>query len=175
MWRFALVYGGAAGLITIIVMTAGIASSDGQGVLGSQAVGYLIMLVAMSLIFVGIKRYRDTECGGVIKFLPAFGLGLGMAAVAGVAYVIVWEIYLATTDYAFYDQYAAAQLETKRAAGATQAELDALRQSMDMFQNPVVRAPITFLELFPIGFVIALVSAALLRNPKVFPAQGPVI
>ncbi len=29
----------------------------------------------------------------------------------------------------------------------------------------------TFLEIFPVGLIIALLSAALLRNPKVMPAR----
>jgi hypothetical protein len=29
----------------------------------------------------------------------------------------------------------------------------------------------TFVEIFPVGLVIALVSAAILRNPKAFPAR----
>ncbi len=28
------------------------------------------MLVALTFIFVGVKRYRDVELGGVIKFVP---------------------------------------------------------------------------------------------------------
>ena len=42
-----------------------------------------------------MKRYRDVERGGVIKFLPAFALGLGIAVCAGIAYACVWEAYLA--------------------------------------------------------------------------------
>ena len=40
------------------------------------------MIVALSVIFLGVKRYRDQELGGVIRFGTAFMLGLGIAAVA---------------------------------------------------------------------------------------------
>ena len=29
----------------------------------------------------------------------------------------------------------------------------------------------TFIEIFPVGFMIALISATILRNPKVLPAR----
>jgi hypothetical protein len=42
----------------------------------------------------------------------------------------------------------------------------------DQLPNPLIRIPLTFAEIFPIGLLAALVSAALLRNPKVLPARG---
>lgn len=176
MLRIALVYGGLAGVIAIGVIAGGIALAGEDAGHGSPLMGYLIMLVALSLIFVGVKRYRDRELGGVIKFVPAFLLGLSIAAVAGVIYVIGWEIYLASTDYAFMEQYAAGLIEAKKASGAAAAEIEKLRADMDAmaknYANPLFRLPITFLEIFPVGLLIALVSAALLRNPKVLPARG---
>ena len=44
---------------------------------------YLVMLVALSMVFVGIKQYRDQALGGVIKFGPALLVGLGISAVRG--------------------------------------------------------------------------------------------
>ena len=48
----------------------------------------------MTFIFVGVKRYRDVELGGVIRFLPALSWG-SPSPVAALAYVLIWEIYLA--------------------------------------------------------------------------------
>ena len=42
----------------------------------------------------------------MIKFGAAFAWGC-IAAAAGVAYVAVWEVYLAMTDYKFMDDYIA--------------------------------------------------------------------
>jgi hypothetical protein len=132
------------------------------------------MIVALSMIFLAIRDYRNKHLGGVIKFFPAFGLGLLVAAIAGVAYVIGWEIYLAATHYVFMDNYVAHMIEAKRAAGVTGAELDAFTAQMEEmkrnYANPLFRLPMTFVEIFPVGLLIALISAAVLRNPKVLPA-----
>ena len=175
MLKIALIYGAIAGSIVIAVMTLGIIFSDEDTHTGSQAFGYTIMIVALTLIFVGVKRHRDRNLGGVIKFAPAFGLGLAIAAVAGVFYVFGWEIYLASTDYAFMENYARAALAAKAKAGATAVELEKLTAEMaamtENYKNPLFRLPITFVEIFPVGLIVALVSAALLRNPKLLPAR----
>ncbi|MEM1132923.1 MAG: DUF4199 domain-containing protein [Pseudomonadota bacterium] len=174
MTRIILLFGALSGAITIGTMTLGMVFGGESG--GSEFVGYLIMLVALSLIFVGVKRYRDVEQGGVIRFWKALQVGLGIAVVAGVVYVVGWELFLWQTDYAFFEEYSAAQLAAREAAGATAAELEALKQEMAdaavMYANPVYRMPITFTEIFPVGALVSLVSAALLRNAKLLPANA---
>lgn len=177
MFKIAAIYGAIAGTIIIAVMSAGIymnSGSHGEGS-GSQVFGYLVMIVTLSLIFVGIKRYRDRDLGGVIKFAPAFGLGVAIAAIAGVFYVIGWEIYLAATDYAFARDYAEGIIAAKQAAGVSGEALEKVTASMngfvEMYKNPVIRLPMTFIEIFPVGLIVALVSALLLRNPKLLPAR----
>lgn len=173
MFRIMIVYGAIAGVITIALMSLGMLLGDGTG---SQVQGYLTMLVVLSLIFVGIKRYRDKELGGVIKFLPAFGLGVGIAAVAGVFYVLSWEASLHLTDFAWMENYKQSAIAGYEAQGLTGDALaektEALEAMMVNYRNPLVRLPITFLEIFPVGLLVALISAALLRNPKVLPAKA---
>ena len=174
MLKIAAIYGAISGSIIIAVMSVGIFFGGEHG--GASAVfGYTVMLVALILIFVGVKRYRDQSLGGVIKFGPAFGLGLAIAAVAGVFYVIGWEISLAATDYTFAEDYAAGVIAAKEKAGVTGEALEKvaaeMRASVEQYKNPLFRMPMTFIEIFPVGLLVALVSAALLRNPKVFPAR----
>jgi len=171
--RYAFVYGGIAGAIVVSIIVATIAL-DLPNHATSEWVGYLVMLVALSLIFVGVKRYRDVECGGVIRFGRAFGLGLGIAAVAGLVYVLGWEIYVAASGFDLMRDYAGGIVEDMRAKGASQAAIDAkiaeMRGWAEMYKNPLLRMPITFVEIFPVGVLVALVSAGLLRNPKLLPA-----
>ena len=102
-------------------------------------------------------------------------MGLAIAVVAGIAYVCVWEAYLASTDYRFMDDYIAAMVRHRQAEGASAAAIAALLREMEsmraIYANPLFRIPLTFLEIFPVGLLVALVSAALLRNPKLLPAR----
>ena len=171
MFRTAFVYGALAGSATIITMILGM-EFGGEGA-GSQTVGFLIMFIALSLIFFGVKRYRDVEQGGVITFQKALGLGVMMAVFAGLAYIIIWEIYLNATDFAFIDKYIGSILDAKKAEGVSGEELAALIEKQEGFRasymNPFIRLPITFTEIFPIGFLVSLFSAAILRKPEVLP------
>lgn len=174
MGRYIFTFGAIAGLLVIGSITLGMALGGAGSAAGSELAGYLIMLVALSLIFIATKRYRDRELGGVIRFGKAFMLGLGIAAVAGVAYVLVWEIYLASTDYAFIEQYTAGFIAAEREAGISPEELAALTERMEQmkanYAKPWIRIPITFSEIFPVGAIVSLISAAILRNPRVLPA-----
>ena len=173
--RYALVYGPIAGAIAITVIVATLAL-DLPNHSHSLWFGYLVMLAALSLIFVAVKRYRDVEKGGVIHFLPALGLGLCIAVVAAITYAALFEAYLAATGYTFFDDYVASLGQGARASGAAPAEVARQVAEMEsyrpLFENPLVRPLMIFSELFPVGLLVALVSAALLRNPRFLPSRG---
>lgn len=176
MFRTMLVYGAISGVIIITTMTLGMMMAGSEGSAGSMWFGYLTMLVAFSLIFIGVKRYRDNVLGGVIKFWPAFGLGIGIGMVAGVFYVIGWEISLHMTDFVFLETYSEGMEKAYRAkelaADVLAEKLAGIEKMKVNYMNPFYRMPMTFLEPSPMSLIVALVSAALLRNPKVFPAQA---
>ena len=48
---------------------------------------------------------------------------------------------------------------------------DPMRAMAEAYRNPLFRLPMTFVEIFPVGLLIALVSAGLLRNPRFLPAR----
>jgi hypothetical protein len=156
--KYALVYGTISGTIIILTMIAGFELTAPDSFVHTLWYGYALMLVVLTFVFVGMKRYRDDECGGVVRFGRVFLVGLGMAAFAALAYVVIWEIYLAATGYRMLDEMIAG------APPAQRADMEA------MLLNPVVRMPFELLELFPVGFVVAFISALLLRNPRFMPA-----
>lgn len=177
MLLIAAIYGGLAGLVVIGTSIVIFIANPDRHLAGSEWLGYLVMILAFTLIFVGVKRYRDRDLGGVIKFLPALGLGLLMATVASLIYVVTWEIYLAFTGDGFITAYAASAVESLRLTGATPEAIAAKQAEMDAaivaYANPLFRLPITFAEIFPVGVVVALISAILLRNPRLLPAHAP--
>ncbi|ADG11614.1 DUF4199 domain-containing protein [Caulobacter segnis] len=175
MSRTILTYGLMSGAVIILGIIISIVI-QGDAPHSSVWLGYLIMLVGLSSILLAIKQHRDKVLGGVIKFWPAFLIGLGVAVVASLAYVLIWEIYLAVTHYRFMDQYAAQVLAAKKAAGVSGAAYAKLAAEMEAmkrdYANPLYRLPMTFAEIFPVGLLVALVSAALLRNPRFLPAKA---
>ena len=171
MLRTILIYGGVAGAVAIIVMCTNV-SMGNMGLL----LGYLVLFASMSLIFVCVKRYRDEALGGVIRFGTAAKLGLGITLVAGIVYVIGWELFLWSTGFDFFEHYLAMEMETQRAGGASAAELAQMRADMaEMAQrydnDPLFRIELTLLEILPVGILVTLVSAWLLRRSSFLPAR----
>jgi hypothetical protein len=177
MLRTILTYGIIGGLVVAIPMFTLLAiRGEDDSWSSSQLFGYALMILALSMVFVGVKSYRDKVKGGVIKFLPAFLVGLGISGVAALIYVIGWEVTLYLTNYTFASEYTASALAAAQAKGVSPAELEAMRTQYAeferMYANPLFRLPMTFIEIFPVGLIISLIAAALLRNPRFFPARA---
>jgi hypothetical protein len=176
MLRIILIYGVIGGIIVAVPMALTMSNTT-AGVIPENAAlyGYLSMLLAFTMVFVGIKHYRDNVLGGVIRFVPALGVGLGISAVASLFWVVGWEATLAS-GFDFGSAYTDSVVAAAQARGAPAAEIDGLRaqaaEFLAMYANPLFRLPITFVEMFPIGVLISLLSAGLLRNSRFLPARG---
>ncbi len=174
MFRNILTYGTIAGLAVGIPLSAITIGYHGP-LSHSMLLGYTIMLVALSAVFLGIKRYRDVELGGVIGFWRALVLGLGISFVAGLFYVVAWETACAITGMDFASSYAKAMIAQKKAAGVSGAALAKFVAEMNDFKvqyaNPLYRWPMTFAEIFPVGVLVSLISAGLLRFSRFLPAR----
>jgi hypothetical protein len=176
MFKKIVSFGSLAGVVVGLPLFAMAVAMNGQpppsyGV----ALGYATMLIALTAVFVAIKRHRDVELGGVIRFWPAFGLGLGISFVASICYVLAWEAALAVTGMDFAGDYAKLLIEQQRAQGASAEALARFTAEMQEFAvqyaNPLYRLPMTFAEIFPVGVLVSLISAALLRNSRFLAAR----
>jgi hypothetical protein len=176
-----LSYGLVAGLIVGVPLSVLTIAMNGHTMLRfGMVIGYTLMLIALSTVFVAIKRRRDVDLGGVIRFWPAFGLGLGISFVAGILYVVAWETAVAVTHSDFAGTYANALIDQEKAKGVTGEALAKFVAGMERFKaqyrNPLYRLPMTFAEIFPIGVLVSLISAALLRNSRFLPVRrGPAV
>ncbi len=177
MKKIMITYGVISGAIIVSSIILSLVMADaGDSMQMLEWLGYLVMMVALSVIFVGIKKYRDEELGGVIKFGTAVKLGLGISIVASIVYVVAWEINLSVTDYSFIEDYTARMIEDKKSEGVSGAALDDVVTEMEQlktkYANPLFRLPITFSEIFPVGLLITLIAAGVLKNSNVLPAKA---
>ena len=150
MTRFILTYGVVAGIALEALFLGTMTLGLGHGTL-AMAVGFLSMIAGMGFVFAGVKRYRDEQLGGVIRFLPAWGLGTAMALIAALFYVAGWEAYLAATGYAYVDAIVA--------------------MGYPDYGDPLSRLPMTFMEISPVVLLVPLISALLLKNSRFLPAR----
>lgn len=180
MKRIIIIYGLIAGsivaamiLLAIPLWKNGILNHD-----NGEVVGYTTMVIALSVIFFGVKSYRDKYGNGVITFARGVKIGLLISVIAAVMYSLAWEISLTQLGDEFVTQAMEQYFHEMKEDGATEAEIQEARNKMVMMQeyykNPVIRFFITaVVEILPVGFVITLISAALLRKKEFLPATEP--
>jgi hypothetical protein len=171
MKRTILTFGLISGAVMASLEVLAMAFSKQIGFDRGYVVGYTSMVLSFLLVFFGIRAYRDNEGQGIITFGRGFGVGMGIMLITCVCYVVTWEIiyYFFMPD--FMDRYAAYVLDKARAAGASPAELarkaEGLRQAKEAYANPLVNVAYTFIEPFPVGLLITLISAVILKKkPK---------
>ncbi|MGK6352434.1 DUF4199 domain-containing protein [Parapedobacter sp. DT-150] len=177
MNRTAIVFGLISGAIITTMMVWSVQMCyNSEDFKGNAIMGYTAMVVAFSFIFIGVRNYRNKYLGGFITFGKAFKAGLWIAFVASTIYVLVWLVYYYSFVPDFMDVYTDYVLRTAKSDGATAAELAKKTAEMadfkELYKNPLMVVLITYAEVFPIGLVIALISALLLkRNPGLQTAQ----
>ena len=168
MKKTVLTFGLIAGFIISVLMGGSLLLADRIGSGHSMMLGYAIMVASCLLIYFGIRSYRDNTLNGQISFGRAFACGILITLVTTVCYVVMWEILYFNFMPHFMDSYFAAQIQQVQAAGldsaTTAAQVAALRHSQAMYQNPIVNMAYTFMEPFPVGLIITLISAGVLRR-----------
>jgi hypothetical protein len=178
MRKVTLTFGLLAGAIVSGFMVIGLALYEKTGkIFVNELVGYATMVIALSMIFFGIKSYRDNYKRGVVNFWKGFQVGLLIALIASLMYAITWETYIQTRpagSTSFVDKYSDSVISRMKEQGASAAEIDREVKKMDdfkrIYRNPVIRFGITLMEILPVGIIITLISAAVLRKKEVLPA-----
>jgi len=130
--------------------------------------GYTAIVLSFILVFFGIKRYRDNVGNGQVSFGKAFQVGIFITLISCVFYVLTWQVLYYTVFHDFMDKYTVHMMEKAKSEGASEAELKKQQAEMTEFkqayENPLVNAAYTFMEPFPVGLLVTLVSAAILRK-----------
>jgi pheromone shutdown protein TraB len=171
MRKTVLTYGLISGGILVLVLLITIPFMDDMMDSGTgEWLGYISMIAALSVIFIGIKNFRDNNSGGMISFGKAFLIGLNITLVASVFYIAGWVTYMNTSDSDFIENYTKHTIEELQNSGESQDVIDKKRAEMEdfaeMYKNPFIQIVFTFLEIFPVGLLISLIAAIILKTNK---------
>ena len=170
MKKIVLTFGLLSGLVSAVLMTANMFFLDDIGFDRGLYVGYTVIVISFLFVYFGIRSYRDNVLGGRISFAKGFQAGILITLISCLCYVGAWLFTYKQFFPDFADKYAAYIVADKRASGASQAEIDStIQQGEDMKQmlaNPLINAAVTFTEPFPVGLLVTLISAAILRKQE---------
>ena len=168
MKKVVLTFGFLSGGLSALMMAATVPFMDRIGFDHGAIVGYTAMVISFLFVYFGIKSYRDNVLGGRITFGRAFGSGMLITLISCACYVIAWEIVYFNFMPDFVDRYSAYVMESLRAKGASAGEIDKaatqMAQFKTMYANPFINVAFTFIEPLPVGVLITLISAAVLRR-----------
>ena len=164
VWKYGLL----SGLVLAVLLALTVPFEHHASARFGMVVGYTIMVLSFLIVFVGVKHYRDVERGGAIGFGRAFGAGVLMMLISCGCYVAMWEVLVATVEKNFAHDYTAGMVKRAQNSGLQGAALDAriaeIRKFEVTYANPIYRMGMTLLEPLPVGIVMALVTAGILRR-----------
>jgi len=171
---FGLICGAILGGMTAVMVPLcmnGTTSFD-----NAEIFGYTIQVLAFLLVFFAIRSYRESPGGGAITFGKAFQVGILVTLVASAVYVVSWEIVYYNFIPDFGDRYAAHMLEKMKTSGKSAEAIAKTTQEMakfkEMYRNPLINAGMTLMEVLPMGLLVTLVSAAILRKKAPSPSAA---
>ena len=166
MKKTILTFGLISGAISSVMMVATVPFADKIG--HSLLLGYTTIVLSFLLVYFGIRSYRDNVGNGHITFAKGFAVGNRITLISCICYVITWEILYFNFMHDFMDKYGAHVIEKLKASGASAAAIEAQMQELAKFkvkyENPLFNSLMTFIEPFPVGLAITLISAAILRK-----------
>ncbi len=170
---FGLISGVIAGVLMWILM--GAVNTDVVNFDNGMIWGYATMIIALSMVFFGVKSYRDNN-GGRITFFKGLQVGIMISLISAFCYAASWEIYYPKVGDEFMQKYTAYYLDKMRTGGASDAEIENARveseKFMELYRNFFVRFGFSLIEILPVGVIVSLVSAALLRKRELLPAAA---
>lgn len=168
MKKIVLTFGLLSGLVSASMMFVTMLFVESIGFDKGVIVGYTAITLSLLFVYFGVRSYRDNQLGGKITFGRAVGAGLLITLVSGLFYVAAWEFGSRKFFPDVSDKYGAFVMEEARAAGADQAALDAKAKEVEdmkrMMADPILEPMMIFLEPLPVGLLMSLVSAAVLRK-----------
>jgi hypothetical protein len=170
MKKTILTFGLISGAVSSLMMVATVPFMHRISFSKGLVIGYTSIVLSFLLVFFGIRSYRDNAGDGHITFTRAFAVGIAITVISCICYVVTWEILYYNFLPDFWDKYGANMIERLKASGASaaaiQAQIEQLNKEKSMYANPLINAAMTFIEPFPVGLVITLISAVVLRRKR---------
>ena len=164
MKKIILIYGAVIGVLlttnSIIHLNIMSSNPDYQG---NDVLGYATQIAMFSIIYFGIRNYRNNFLGGKISFFKAIKTGALICFVASTIYVVVGLLYYYLFIPDFMDIYTDYIIRNS-APDEVEAMTVQMANFKEMYKNPLFAILISYTEVLPIGMIVALFSAFIVKK-----------
>jgi hypothetical protein len=168
MKKTVLTFGLISGAITGGMMLLGLPLADSPNFKQAEIIGYTTIVLSSLIVFFGVRSYRDNVASGRLSFGRGLAVGILITLISSAIYVGTWELIYYKLRPDFGEKFAAHMVEQAKASGASPQKIEErvrqAQQFKQMYDKPAVNVAYTFIEVFPFGLVVTLISAAVLRN-----------
>ena len=165
-------YGIISGLISagLMLTTSLIAKVVGASLFYDYGmyIGYTSMLIAMAVIFLANRHYRDNLNHGSLTFVQGLMVGMGVTVISCIFYSLMWLVVYYNLMPNFMQDYVNYEIEKMTSAGASAESIAKMKSDMvvyqEMYSSPLKIFLITLLEPLPVGLLLTFVFALVQRK-----------
>lgn len=151
MKKVVVKYGSYGFILSLVLFLTALSIAEGIDFGTQEIIGYIIMIVSLSFIFLGIKHYRDKVRDGYMGFRRAVLTGLLISTITGLGIALADFIYLSWINPDFFEEY------------STVMRNEGYKGEIPDYGNGFM-AMIMFLTAMVIGLIISLFSALILAK-----------
>ena len=169
VWTYGLISGS---IITAFMLTS-MAYSDCDTNLNnvnSMILGFAAMILAFSLLFFGLAKYRKTVGEGVLPFKTALGMSMLMVLIVSTMYVVGWIIEYKLFMPDFADKYESARIKQldnlHLEAAKYEQEVAAVKDEMAFYRTPMGLIMYSYVEILSMGIPMALIASLVMMRKR---------
>ena len=134
------------------------------GMLGNKYFSYLGFVITVIFIFMGLKRYKEKENDGVMKYGQGVGLGVLITLVGGFLSSAFTYVFYSFIDPAKHQELLSIVQEQQLQAGVPEAQLEQVEGVMSVMMSPISLALLGIMGAIFGGLIISLIISAILKK-----------
>ena len=162
VWSTALRYGLIVGLISVIYSLI-LSLTDNSMNRALSSISYLFIIGGMVMAF----KYFKEHNGGFMRYGQGLGIGTLMSLIAGFITSLFMYIYVKFIDTTLMDRAMEMQRAQMEEAGTmSDEEIEMAIEMGSKFSTPELAFVSAIIGLIIVGFLMSLVIAAAMRNPR---------
>ena len=164
IWKVALNYGVISGLGLVILSSVWYVTN----LTFNQYIGWLNYVIIIGLVITGTKKQRELD-NGFISYGKALGVGSVICIISALLIAIFTYVLYTVIDADLINRlYEAQEQAMMTNPSITDEQIDMAMEITKKYTNPTMISIGTFFGISFMGFIISLITSAVLKKNKEF-------